>query len=122
MMTRPERLNDLAQTVEALFVERRGAWRAEDFVAVAGLLGFDAQPRQTSLPTPRPLASNALADLLGVNLAHALAIYDWAGWRPLTDDGVTIAGFWNPAQTPEPPEGYVLDASSQFLRRAAQVI
>ena len=107
-------LSELAAAVQALFAARRGEFDSDEFIAVAGLLGFRAWPQQPALGTPLPSASNYFADLVGTNLAHALATYAWGDWRPLTDDGVTIAGFWNGAENEAGPAGYVLGEYGRY--------
>ncbi len=54
--------------------------------------------------TPKPLARNYLADLIGVNLRHVLETYQWDDLRPLTVDGVTVAGFRDPTSSAKPNE------------------
>lgn len=111
-----EQLLELAEEVRALFAARCGAFTADEFVVVAGLLGFRAWPQQPGPHTPLPPASHYFADLVGTNLAHALATYAWGDWRPLTDDGVTIAGFWQDDRG-KGPVGYVLGENGRYLRR-----
>ena len=113
-MDENEQLSELADAVRALFVARRGAFNADEFIAVARLLGFEAWPQSSVPDTPLPLASNYFADLVGTNLAHALAAYAWGDWRPLTDDGVTIAGFWDGAENEAGPAGYVLGGNGRY--------
>lgn len=110
-------LQKLADAVQSLFVEQRGAFRPADFIAVAELLGYHAHPRLPSTATPPPTASNYFADLFGTNLQHALATYAWGDWRPLSDDGVTISGFWDCARDTQPPAGYVLAADGRYGQR-----
>ncbi len=45
--------------------------------------------------TPKMLAKNYFADIMGINLEHALEAYDWEGWNPMTDNGITVTGFWD---------------------------
>ena len=40
-------------------------------------------------------AKNYFPDIIGINLEYALDAYDWEGWHPMTDDGVTVTGFWD---------------------------
>lgn len=110
-------LQELATAVQALFVAQRGAWQPDEFVTVAAMLGFRVTA-ETDLPlAARPWAANYFTDLVGTNLAHALGTYDWGDWRPLTDDGVTIAGFWQGDGREERPVGYVLEGNGRYLRR-----
>lgn len=52
--------------------------------------------------TPKPLAKNYLADLIGVNLRHVLETYQCDDLRPWTVDGVTVAGFRDRTNAAEP--------------------
>ncbi len=36
-------------------------------------------------------ARNYFPDIIGINREYALEAYDWEGWNPMTDDGVTVA-------------------------------
>lgn len=45
--------------------------------------------------TPKMAAKNHFADIVGINLEYALETYDWVGFCPLTDDGITVTGFWD---------------------------
>ncbi len=40
-------------------------------------------------------AKNYFPDIIGINLEYALDPYDWEGWNPMTDDGVTVTSFWD---------------------------
>lgn len=112
-----DQLLQLAAAVRELFVARRDAFDPDDFVAVARLLGFEAWPQSSAPDTPLPQASNYFADLVGTNLAHALTAYAWGDWLPLTDDGATIAGFWNGAGGEARPAGYVLGENGRYWQR-----
>jgi hypothetical protein len=110
---------ELAQALRELFTGRNGEFDVEAFVAAARVLDFDARPLHPPMATPKPLADNYLADLLGVNLAHALEAYDWKDWRPVTEDGVTISAFWRSSGAPDRPAAYELDAGGRYLRPVA---
>ena len=113
-----EQLRELAESLKALFEGKRGNFRKDDFITVAGLLGFDACEKMPSHKAPKPIAKNYFADMIGINLKHTLETYEWEEWRPLTDDGTTVSGFWNSGRTKEPPAGYVMDVSGRYLKRA----
>ena len=49
--------------------------------------------------TPKMLAKNYFADIMGVNLGYTLETYDWQDWYPMTDNGITVTGFWGPQIT-----------------------
>ena len=112
-----EQLRELAESLKVLFEEKRGNFRKDDFITVAGLLGFDAYEKMPSHKAPKPIAKNYFADMVGINLKHSLETYEWEEWRPLTDDGITISGFWKSEKTKELPTDYAMDASGQYLRR-----
>ena len=115
-MTATEPLQVLAASVKALFTQERGVFRSTDFVAVAELLGFTAYPHLPLAASPLPIASNHFADLIGVNLQHALTTYAWDYWRPLSDDGVTVAGIWPTAKSG--PAGYILAEGGRTWQRS----
>lgn len=112
-------VQELAQALRELFIGRNGEFDTEMFVATVRQLGFDPRPLPPPLATLKPLADNNLADLHGVNLAHALEVYDWQTWRPVTDDGITISGFWRIFGELDWPAGYELDASGRYLQPTA---
>ena len=65
---------------------------------------------KTDLPeTPKMPAKNYFADIMGTNLEFALETYDWKDWHPMTDNGLTVAGFWDSRGHKPVPEGYELD-------------
>jgi len=45
--------------------------------------------------TPKMLAKNYFADIMGINLGYALETYEWQDWYPMTDNGITVTGFWD---------------------------
>ncbi len=108
----------LAASVQALFTQQCGTFRAADFVAVAELLGFTAYPTPSPAHSPLPIAANHIPDLIGVNLRHALTAYSWDDLRPLSDDGVTVAGIWHAAQSGEAPAGYRLTEDGRTWQRS----
>lgn len=116
MMNEMNGLPELAAAVRALFVAQRGTWRPEEFVGVANLLGFYAYAQGDTAEASQPLAANYFADLVGTNLAHALTTYAWGDWLPLTDDGVTIVGFWREHGEQEWPTGYVMGETGSYLQ------
>lgn len=112
-----DQLKELAKSVKALFKKKRGGFRKDDFIIIAGLLGFDARQKKPTRKAPKPIARNYFADIIGTNLKHALEAYKWEEWRPLTDDGVTVSGFWDSRKSKEPPAGYEMDASGKYSKR-----
>ena len=67
--------------------------------------------------TPKMLSKNYFADIMGINLEFALEAYDWEGWYPMTDDGVTVTGFWDQRQGVPDPEVYELDGRGIYVRK-----
>ena len=71
-MTNDEDLRKLAQTVRDLFLMRLREFRSEDFVEVAGLLGFHAYEKPDSGKTLKLAAENCLPDIIGTSLQYAV--------------------------------------------------
>lgn len=113
-----KQLKELAESVKALFEKKRGNFRKDDFITVSGLLGFDALEKRSLDKALKPIARNYFADILGTNLKHTLEAYEWEEQRPLTDDGITVSGFWDSEKTKNPPIGYEMDASGKYLKQA----
>ena len=67
--------------------------------------------------TPKMLAKNYFADIMGISLEYALQNYDWQSWYPMTDNGITVTGFWDARKGVEIVEGYELDESRRYLRK-----
>lgn len=70
-------------------------------------MATDLQPNDRAVapglrPTPKPLAENYLAELVGVNLCYALETFQWDELRPWTADGITVAGFRSAASAAKP--------------------
>jgi UDP-N-acetylmuramyl pentapeptide phosphotransferase/UDP-N-acetylglucosamine-1-phosphate transferase len=63
------------------------------------------------------IAKNHMPDIAGINLEHALKTYQWDRLKPMTDDGVTVTGFWDENDDRDLPDGYVMDANSEYLKR-----
>ena len=40
--------------------------------------------------TPKMLAKNYFADIMGINLEYALEAYGWQGFYPMKDNGITV--------------------------------
>jgi hypothetical protein len=36
------------------------------------------------------MVKNYFADIMGINLEYALEAYDWQGFYPMTDNGITV--------------------------------
>lgn len=67
--------------------------------------------------TPKMLAKNHFPDIIGINLEYALDTYDWEGWNPMTDDEITVTGFWNKRKGIADPEIYELDDRGVYVSR-----
>ncbi len=115
-MNSEQDIKELAGVVKALFEERLGSFRAEDFVAVAGELGFYAYTKTSLEEQPRLVAENYLPDISGINLEHALQAYKWKTHVPMTEDGLIVSGFWDYSKEPV-PEGYELAMEGSVLKK-----
>lgn len=67
--------------------------------------------------TPKPLAKNYFADIMGINLQYAFEAYDWEGWYPMTDNEITVTGFWDERQGVPDVKIYELDESRTYFRK-----
>lgn len=72
--------------------------------------------------TPKMLAKNYFADIMGINLEFALEAYDWEGWHPMTDDKVAVKGFWDQRKGVADPEVYELDGRGIYVRKGLNQI
>lgn len=117
MMAKDEDLQKLAEAVKELFQEKCEEFRSEDFVQVAGLLGFHAFEKAGSGETLKPVAENYLPDIISTNLQYSVEAYEWKTHVPMTEDGVIVSGFWDTRKGQALPEGYVMDEEGKFLRR-----
>ena len=45
--------------------------------------------------------------------------YEWEEFYPMTDDNITVTGFWDPRKTADIPSGYMLDRSKRYLKLAS---
>lgn len=64
-----------------------GQAQVSDLKAVVGIANAGMYPEM--------LAKNYFADIMGINLEYALEAYDWQDWCPMTDNGITVSGFWD---------------------------
>lgn len=64
--------------------------------------------------TPKPIAKNHLADIMGINLQYALDAFEWEDCFPMTDNGITVTGFWHSRRGDPIPEGYELAESGNY--------
>jgi hypothetical protein len=49
--------------------------------------------------TPKMLAKNYFADIMGISPEYALEAYDWQGFYPMTANGITVTGFWDSSKS-----------------------
>lgn len=64
-------------------------------------------------------ARSYFSEIIGINLEYALEAYDWEGWNPMTNDGVTVAGFWDKSKGIPDTEYYELDERGVYLKKGA---
>ena len=67
--------------------------------------------------TPKMLAKNYFADIMEINLEYALEAYDWQGFYPMTDNGITVTGFWDKRKGVPDPKVYELDERGLYVRK-----
>ena len=116
-MSKTESIRELANALKDLFQTKRGEFRLDDLIEVCRVFGLEALEKAPTQKTLKMLAKNHFADIAGINLQYALETYEWEGWRPITDDGVTVAGFWDSSKSPEVPQEYILDESEKYLKK-----
>lgn len=63
------------------------------------------------------LAKNHFADIMGINLEYALETYDWQNLYPMTDNGVTVTGFWDRRKGVPDSKVYELDERGGYVRK-----
>jgi hypothetical protein len=112
-----EEIEEIAMAVKALFKKKCGFFRLDDLMAVYRQLGLETWKNPAKEPPVKMRAQNHFADIAGINLRHALQTYDWENWLPITDDGSTVAGFWEGSGNREQPRGYVMEEGGKYLRR-----
>ena len=76
---------------------------------------MDADIEKQDTGTPKMLARNHFPDIVGINLEYALKTYEWKDIYPMTDNKMTVTGFWDKKRDLQMPEGYVMDDSESFL-------
>jgi len=67
--------------------------------------------------TPKMLAENHFPDIIGINLKYAVETYDWQGWYSISDNGVTVTGFWDKLKGVPDPDIFQLDERGVYIRR-----
>lgn len=116
-MSKNEDLKKLAEAVRDLFRVELKEFRSEDFIEVAGLLGFHADKKCNPGKTLKPVAEHCLPDIIGTNLQYAVDTYTWETHVPMTEDGIIVSGFWDNRDEAELPEGYRMDEKGSFLKK-----
>ena len=116
-MSKNEDLKKLAMAVKDLFRVKLREFRSEDFIEVAGLLGFHADEKRSSGKTVKLVAEYCLPDIIGTNLQYAVDAYAWETHVPMTEDGIIVSDFWDRSKDEGVPDGYMMDAEGKFLRK-----
>ena len=114
-MSKDEDLKRLAEEIKDLFRVKLREFKTEDFVKVAGLLGFHVYEKPGSGKTLKPVAENRLPDIIGTNLQYAVDAYEWETHLPMTEDEVIVSGFWDTSKGEVLPAGYVMEAGARYL-------
>ena len=110
----------LAEEIKGLFAKKMGRFRRSDLIDVLKDMGIEAWDKDKHLNTGKMFAKNHLADIIGINLQYALRTYEWVDITPMSDDGLTVSGFWDKKDYVDFPEGYVMDDSGDFLTRSSE--
>ena len=82
-----DELEAVTRSVEELILEHRGALRQEEIAAVFARLRGKAVSGCLSQPLKMQAAKH-LPELIGINLDHALAEYEWHGCAPVATNGI----------------------------------
>ena len=85
----------LAEAAKGMFLEKFGEFKAEDFVAVADLLGFYAHKKTVPEERLKSVAESYFPDIIGTNLQYGLEAYVWETHMPMTEEGKIVSGFWD---------------------------
>jgi len=78
---------------------------------------MDADLEKQDIGTPKMPAKNYSPDIIGINLEYALEAYDWEGWTPMTENGVTVAGFWDKTKGIPNTDEYELDERGVYVKK-----
>ena len=62
-------------------------------------------------------AENHFPDIIGINLDYALEEYNWEGWMPVSDDAVTVTGFWNKNKGEADRDIYSLENRGAYIKK-----
>ena len=75
--------------------------------------------RKAEVPeTPKMQAEKHFPEIIGTNLQDVLETYKWGEWYPITDNGITVTGFWNGDKGTPNPEIYELDGRGVYVKRS----
>ena len=85
----------LAEAAKGMFLEKFGELKAEDFVAVAELLGFYAHKKTVPEERLKSVAESYFPDIIGTNLEYGVEAYVWETHVPMTEEGKIVSGFWD---------------------------
>ena len=74
--------------------------------------------RKDKLPkTPKMPAEKHFIDIMGVYLEYVLETYDWEGWHPMSDNGITVSGFWDKSKGIPNTDEYELDERGVYVKK-----
>jgi putative methionine-R-sulfoxide reductase with GAF domain len=63
------------------------------------------------------MVKNYFADIMGINIQYALETYDWQGFYLMTDNGITVTGFWDKRKGVPDSKVYELDERGLYVRK-----
>jgi len=118
-MSDSDKDQELVEAVKEVFRSKCGEFRLDEFMRVVRLLGLEIWEKRKSDKPLKMYARNYPADICGIDVHWALDEYEWEEFCPMSDDNITVTGFWDPRKTPDIPSGYVLDESKRYLKLAS---
>jgi len=62
---------------------------------------------KSSKTRTKMFAGNYFPDIIGIYLEYALDECDWEGWKQMSNDGITVTGFWDKNKGGPDPNEYL---------------
>jgi quercetin dioxygenase-like cupin family protein len=74
--------------------------------------------RKDKLPkTPKMPVEKHFIEIMEDSLEYVLETYDWEGWCPMTDNGITVSGFWDKSKGIPDTDEYELDERGVYVKK-----